>query len=147
MKRIIIIVALICATSISVFSQKSDKKSDKTSKAKEQVTALVNEFATALVKGDVATLERILSDDYTSVVTVPTTKKMLIESIKVNANNPDINKLTAIDFDNSAANIRLYDNVAVMVGGRDHERVFRMRVPGFWSDKVAGWVASMRVRC
>ena len=40
---------------------------------------------------------------------------MMIDYFKLNANNPDIEKLVAIEWDSSRAYIRFYDNVAVMV--------------------------------
>ncbi len=112
MKKTIIITALIIAASISVFGQMSDKKSDKTSKAKEQVMALATELANALVKGDTAVLERILSDDYADVAPngFPTTKKLLIDFFKLNANNP---KLEAINLRDSY--VRIYGDTAIIV--------------------------------
>lgn len=111
MKRTIIIVALIIAASISVFGQKADK----TGKAKEQVTALTTELANALVKGDTATLERILSDDYAAIGLngLPETRKLLIDYFKLNANNASVPKLTAIDLGESY--VRIYGDTAVMV--------------------------------
>lgn len=118
MKRTIIIVALIIIASISAFGQMSDKKPDKTSKAKEQVTALATEFANALVKGDTATLERILSSDYVDVNPdgFPTPKKLYIDYFKVNANNANGYALKAINIDFSlSSSIRIYGDTAIMV--------------------------------
>jgi hypothetical protein len=115
MKKMIVHVALIIVTSVSVFAQMPSQKSDKTDKIKAQVMALATEWANAKVKGDTATLERILSDDFSEIYDLPASKKLLIDSFKLNANNPDIRKLTAIDFDTSLDSIRLYDNVAVMI--------------------------------
>jgi hypothetical protein len=67
MKRTTIIIVLLNAASISVFGQKSDKKSYKTNGAKEQVTALVTQYAQAMVNKDTAVLERILSEDYSDI--------------------------------------------------------------------------------
>lgn len=64
MKRTITIAGLVFVCSISAFGQTAERTSDKGAKAKEQVMALANEYANAFVKGDGATMERIVSDDY-----------------------------------------------------------------------------------
>jgi Domain of unknown function (DUF4440) len=114
MQRTIIIVTLIIVASLSTFGQMSAKKPDKTSKAKEQVTALATEFANALVKGDTATLDRILSDDYADVTPggFPTPKKLYIDYFKLNANTP---VLEAININLNLSYIRIYDDTAIMV--------------------------------
>ena len=113
MKSTIIIVTLIIVMSISSFGQKTDKKSDKDSKAKEQVAALIKEYADALVKGDTATLERILAPEYGDITPdgVPDTKNLLLEYFKVNGKN---NPLRAIDIMSDILLIRIYDNTAVV---------------------------------
>jgi len=114
MKRTIIILAFIIVASISALGQTSDKKSDETSKAKEQVTALAVELANALVKGDTAALERIFSDDLEAVGLggFPENREMLIGYLKVNANNASVPKLTAIELGETS--IRIYGDTAVM---------------------------------
>jgi hypothetical protein len=114
MKRTIIITVFIIVASISAFGQTSDKKLGKTSQAKEQVTALAAELANALVKGDTATLERILSDDYGGIGLggLPESREMLIGYIKINANNASIPKLASIELGESS--IRIYGDTAVM---------------------------------
>jgi hypothetical protein len=127
MKVTISIITLMIVISISAFGQPSDKKSDKNSKPKEQVAALTEEFAKALIKGDTATLERILAPEYGSILpgSFPESKKILIEYFKVNANTKRASMLREIDFTVPAGlvgsepgaekfNIRLYDNSAVV---------------------------------
>jgi hypothetical protein len=114
MKRTIIIITFIIVASISAFGQTPDKKSDKTSKAKEQVTALAVELANALVKGDTAALERILSVDCGTIGPggLPLNREMVIRYFKVNENNASVPKLVAIDLGESS--IRIYGDTAVM---------------------------------
>jgi hypothetical protein len=69
MKRIVLLVILPIATSVTVLGQGSGEKSDKDEKEKQEVVALATEYANALVKRDWATMERSLSDDYGDINT------------------------------------------------------------------------------
>jgi len=113
MNRTFTIVGVLIACWISVFGQTTEKASDKDSKAKEQVTALAKELVNALSKGDTATLERILSEDYAEIEQggMPVSRKMLIDAVKAQANTPIA---MSIAFDVSDANVRLYGDVAIM---------------------------------
>lgn len=112
MKKIIISVFIIVAVSVSVFGQSSDKKSDKTSKSKEEVTSLTNKAVDALVKKDVAVLERILAEDFLDISPsgLPSTKNLVIEYFKANAGKPAL--LDGIDL--KYLTVNLYDNTAVV---------------------------------
>lgn len=115
MKRTIILVALIIATSVPVLGQASGKKPDKNDKAKKEVVALAKEYANALVKRDATTMGRILADDYGDVSTIglPTLKHMIVEFFKEPpAGSP---RLEAINFDDNRTFVRVYDNAAVLI--------------------------------
>ncbi len=67
MRKTIFLVALIIATSLSVFGQKTDKQSSKMSKAEQEIKALASDFANAVVKKDAVALERLLTADFIDV--------------------------------------------------------------------------------
>lgn len=115
MKRTIILVALIIATSVPIIGQASGKKSDKNDKAKKEVVALATEYANALVKRDTATMERILSDDYGDISTtgLPTPKSLMIKFFK--GLSADAPRLEAINLDDTWTFVRVHDNAAVLV--------------------------------
>ena len=114
MKRTIILVILTMATSVSAFGQASGNKPDKNDQAKKEVVALATEYANALVKRDVATAERILSDDYVDISTgMPTSKFLTIRAFKELP--ADFPRPEAINLDDNLNIVRVYDNAAVLV--------------------------------
>ena len=112
MKRIIITLALVIATSVTVFGQTSDKQSDTDERGKA-VVALANEYAKALVNRDVATMERILAPEYVSIAPedIPYTKHLVLRLFKeLPANAP---RLEALEVDPTV--VRVYDNTVVVL--------------------------------
>jgi uncharacterized protein YdeI (BOF family) len=67
MQKTIFLVALIIATSLSIFGQMLDTKSGKMSKTEQAVADLVGEFGTAIIKRDTAAMERLLADDFMEI--------------------------------------------------------------------------------
>jgi hypothetical protein len=114
MKRIIILVTLITASSVSVLCQSSGSKSAGNEKAKKEVIALANEYATALIKRDATTMERILSDDYVDLYKgMPMTKFLMIRFCK--EMEADAPRPEAINLNENLNIVRVYDNAAVLV--------------------------------
>jgi SnoaL-like protein len=113
MKRTMIIAALIIAASVFVNGQASDARSDKDNKTKREAAAIAAEFTDALVKRDIHTMERILSDDYGDVSNgLPTTKSLLIRAFKEQPT--DAAQLAAIDLDPNWNVVHLYGDTAVI---------------------------------
>jgi uncharacterized protein (TIGR02246 family) len=65
MKRIFCVAAIIAV--LVVASSAQDKKSDGASKAEQEIAELNREWADAIVKGDMARLDRLFADDMTVV--------------------------------------------------------------------------------
>ena len=110
MKSIIIVAAFILtALSATILGQTSDKNE----KAKNEVIALANEYANALVKRDTVAVERILADDYGDVSTtgLVTTKFLMLRAFKELP--ADVPRPEAVNLENTV--VRVYDNTAVMV--------------------------------
>jgi ketosteroid isomerase-like protein len=113
MQKTIFLVALLIATSFSIFGQTTDTKSSKMSKTEQEVADLVTEFANALVKRDTDTIERLLADDFMEITLNGnmTSKSQYVANYKKPL-SPTAGKLEA--FESSDLKIRVYGDAAVM---------------------------------
>lgn len=105
----------ILASAFSVSGQMTDQ-SNKIDKNEQAILALANDYANAVVKKDVAAIDRLLTDDYLEVFSpkgTVGTKSELIQSYKTPSSN-DV-KLEAIDITNPK--VRLYGNTAIQIAG------------------------------
>ncbi|MBC7900086.1 MAG: nuclear transport factor 2 family protein [Saprospiraceae bacterium] len=114
MRKPILLVALIIATSLSVFGQKTDKQSSKISKADQEIKALAVEFVNAVVKKDAVALERLLTDDFIDVSpgSPISSRAEFIDEYK----NPPANavKHDSAEIVAGSAKIRFYDDTALI---------------------------------
>jgi ketosteroid isomerase-like protein len=113
MQKTILLVALIIATSLSIFGQMNDKQSSKMAKTEQEVMTLAIEFANSIVKSDVGAMERLLADDFMDVSPngTMTSKSQFIAANK-NPLPANAGKLEAIDV--SESKVRVYGDAAVM---------------------------------
>lgn len=111
MKEIIAVVLLVCATSLSVPAQKTDKKPKGNSKIERLILQLEKEGREATLKNDLEMNDRLLADNWmnTNVNGTVTTKAQLLELIKSNTF-----KITSIESDDVM--VRVYGDSAVVTG-------------------------------
>jgi hypothetical protein len=109
--KVTIVVAAFMMTILSGFTL--GQTSDKNAQAKNEVIALANEYARALVKQDSAAIERILAEDYGDVSTTGllTTKSLMLRSFKELP--AEVPRPESVKLENTV--VRLYGNTAVMV--------------------------------
>ena len=107
MKRLLI-VAMLVATSTSVFSQPTRSGANQKGNDEQAVRQLLNELYAALGRNDTAALDRIYADDYTLVNEsgVLTTKAPRLAALK----SGEL-KFESVSFDE--VNIRLHGNTAI----------------------------------
>jgi ketosteroid isomerase-like protein len=110
MKHLLLVLSLIAAAPFA-FAQNPAKEARTDDDAEKQVRKLEHERVAALVKGDLNSLDRILSDDliYTHSTGRIDTKASLIDSIKSGAQ-----KYEAMDHDDLA--VRVFQKVALLTG-------------------------------
>lgn len=113
MRKTIFLFALIIAASLSISGQAAGKQSSKTTQTEQELITLTREFADAVVKRNVAALERLLADDYIDILPDGTTasKSQIIANNKKPV-SADAGKLEAIDLSNSK--VRLYGDAALV---------------------------------
>ncbi|NJM53321.1 MAG: nuclear transport factor 2 family protein [Blastocatellia bacterium] len=119
MKKPIIFIAVIIIISISASAQNVTKKHGEDEKTRKQISALANELADSLSKGNTNALERILANDYGDIgllSNLPTSKNLLISIYKETANNNQPVRLKSLKIDLNKSSIRIYENTAVIVG-------------------------------
>ena len=113
MKRILVIAALVAATSALAFGQMKDKKAGmhQSGSAEQAVTQMEHELAASVEKSDTVTYARLIGDDYTFTTQdgVVRTKAEMIASYK----SGEL-KYESVSFDD--IKVRLYGNTAVVIG-------------------------------
>jgi uncharacterized protein (TIGR02246 family) len=113
MKRIVTtaVCVVVCASVTLARATAANKATDQT--AEKQIRQLEEELRAAFVKGDAATVERVLADDYTTtnVNGVTRTKAQLIADIKSGAV-----KTESLTLDN--IKVRVYGDAAVLTADR-----------------------------
>lgn len=115
MKRILVIAALVAATSSLAFGQMKGKKAvqqmHQSGSAERAVMQMEHEFAACVEKSDTVTYGRLVGDDYTFTTqdAVVRTKGEIIASFK-----SGVLKYESVSFDD--IKVRLYGNTAVVIG-------------------------------
>lgn len=113
MKRIVLtaICMVLCASVPLARATAASKATDQA--AEKQIRQLEEELRAAVVKGDVATFERVLADDYTTtnVNGLTRTKAQLIADIKSGAAKTESLTLDTIE-------VRVYGDTAVLTANR-----------------------------
>ncbi len=119
MKRILLLLVLVTATSALAMSQTPDKKSDKnkpvgekvaaSSKVEQELIQLDREWSQAGVAKDAAVLDRVLADDFSGTIASGkvSTKAEAIADLKSDAGKLESN--TTSDY-----NVRVFGDTAVM---------------------------------
>jgi ketosteroid isomerase-like protein len=112
MKRALIIVAMACMYLGSAKGQKQDSPGAKLNKTEQQIMALNLEWADAIVRGDVAALDRLFADDM--IVTAGNgevrTKAQEMDDLKPDAD------ITTYFFNTDDVRVRVYKDAAVVTG-------------------------------
>lgn len=114
MKQSLVMTALVFAVSFTAFAQTANKELGKDEKDKQELLRLDREWAEVVLRGDVATFDRISSDDHISthsngrIVTKAEEKAYLA---KVSPSHPRIASIKTVDVD-----VRVYGNAAVIIG-------------------------------
>jgi uncharacterized protein (TIGR02246 family) len=113
MKRIVLaaVCVVLCAFVTSAPASAASKAADQA--AEKQIRQIEEELRTAVVKGDAATFERVLADDYTTtnVNGLTRTKAQLIKDIK-----SGVAKTESLKLDN--VKVRVYGDTAVLTAER-----------------------------
>jgi ketosteroid isomerase-like protein len=123
--------ALIAASS-SAFGQKADNKSAKSGGVEEAVKQLERDWANAAKSYDVATLNRIVADDW--VGTDETGKRTTKAQMIANTNS---HKGTLGSFTFDDMTVRVYGNTAIVTGGDTETSTFDGKDTSghyFWTD-------------
>jgi uncharacterized protein (TIGR02246 family) len=112
MRRAFIIAAIVCAWLTVAEGQKQDSPAAKPNKAEQQIMALNREWADAIVRGDVAALDRLFADDMvvTSGSGEVRNKSQEMDDLRPNA---DIKTYFFITDD---VRVRVYKDAAVVTG-------------------------------
>ncbi len=112
MKKTILLIALLFATTLFAFGQKTDQQTMKADKDAQQVTALTKSYLDAVIKRDAAAIDRILADDYMEFSHFGGiySKSRILDQYKSPAPADD-GKLES--FDVTEQKVRIYDNTAV----------------------------------
>ena len=111
MKKVIILVALMIAVSISIFGQKNNK-SGQTDNDRKAVISITAELSKAKFKVDVSALKRIIADDYKEIDPIDGefTKSRMIEIYKEIQTKPGDR---FVSYQPSDTQIRFYNNTAI----------------------------------
>jgi hypothetical protein len=107
MQKTIFLVALMIATSLSIFGQTTLTQSGKMSKTEQAVTDLIGEYGNAFIKRDITTIERVLADDFMDVNTSGnmTSKSQIVANLSKPV-SPTAGKLEG--FEASDTKLRVY---------------------------------------
>lgn len=134
-------VALIIATSISIFGQTTNTQTVKMSKTEQDIANLVGEYGTAIVKRDTATIECLFADDFMNISPngEMTSKSQVVANYKKPL-PPTAGKLEA--FESSDSKLRVYGDTAVMtfrltVRGQNNKGEAVSQDLGMWTVVVA----------
>ena len=112
MKRAFIIAAITCAFVVTAAGQKQDGLAAKLNKAEQQIMALNQEWADAIVRGDVAALDRLFADDMivTSGSGEVRNKAQEMDDLRPNAD------IKTYFFKTDDVRVRVYKDAAVVTG-------------------------------
>lgn len=114
MKQSLVMIALALVVSCAAFAQTSNEKPGKDEKDKQELLRLDREWGEVVLRGDVATFDRIASEDHISthsngrIVTKAEEKAYLA---KVSPSHPKIASIKTVDVD-----VRVYGDAAVIIG-------------------------------
>lgn len=146
MKRILVIAALLIASSSLALGQTLAKKTTpgkaaKTSPAVQAVTQLEDQRRESFLKGDAAYFERVLAEDYSGTGRngEVTNKAQSVANVK--SGSPSFESLSYDD-----VNVRVYGNTAVVTGratvkGRDRDQDIsgQTRYTRVYVKQPGGW--------
>lgn len=118
MKEMIALVLLVCAMSLSVPAQKTDKKSNDNGKIEQLILQLEKEGREAALKNDVEVNDRLLADNWmnTNANGTVTTKAQLLTLLKTNPF-----KIQSLESDDVM--VRVYEDSAVVTGRSTSNRM------------------------
>ena len=145
MKHIVVFALLSIATSPLVLSQKAGKKASDTV-VRESIVGLNREWNEALVRRDIASLDRLLNDDFvfTSSTGRIQNKAQYIKSIQSSDR-------TFESFDSVDLEVRIYGPATVVTGRavakiryQNEERVNQYRYTDVWIKRQKRWRAVAR---
>jgi ketosteroid isomerase-like protein len=145
LKRIVVIALLSIAASPLALNQKADKKASD-AVVRESIVRLNREWNEALVRRDVASLDRVLNDDF--VFTGPTgrlqDKTQYIKSIQSSDRS-------FASFDTVNLEMRIYGHATVVTGRavakilyKNEERINHYRYTDVWIKRQTQWRAVAR---
>lgn len=109
MKRILVLVAVVLAMPSLAFGQAKSKKNGRDARVEQELRELVRRWDEATVKGDAATLDRLLADEF-AFVGGPQ-KAEYLASVK--AHTPDSYVASAVSED---VQVQVYGDTAVLTG-------------------------------
>ena len=111
MKRIINIIALVCATAILAPTQTTKEKATGDVGGEQQIMLLENEGREATLKNDIEANDRLLADDWVNINVDGsiTTKAKLMELLKAGS-------FKIMSIENDEVSVRVYGDAAVVTG-------------------------------
>lgn len=111
MRKIIISIALACATSLVGLAQAAREKQQATLSSEQLILQLENEGREATLKNDIEANDRLLADNWVNINPDGsiTTKAKLIELLKAGS-------FKIMSIDNAEVRVRVYGDAAVVTG-------------------------------
>ena len=109
MKTILVPVLIILALPLLAFGQAQDKKSNRDARVAEELRNLVRLWDEAFVRGDAATLNRLLADEF-AFVSGPN-KAQYLASVKTKAPDSVVESAVSTDLQ-----VQVYGNTAIVTG-------------------------------